>query len=187
MIKIKTTRTINIILVVLFFALAVWASYYISNNIQAQQLVNKFGYLGVTVAAFFGGLNILVPVPATTFTPLFLSSGLTSLGIIAALVIGTSIADIIAYVLGIFGREKTDPSKFKLFKKLESISNKNTPLLLILLFLWAAFVPFPNEAMLLPLGLLGFRFRSLLIPFLAGNIVHNTVIVFGVSNIIPFL
>lgn len=183
----KTTRTLNIVLVVLFFSLAVWLSSYISDSIAAQQIVNDFGYLGIVITAFFGGLNFIIPVPASTFVPVFISSGLTLFGIITSLVIGTSIADLLAYGVAFFGREKINIENLKFFNKLEELGKDNIYIPLLLLFLWASFVPFPNEAILIPLGLLGFRLRSLIIPFLAGNIVHNTVIVLGVSNIFPFL
>lgn len=175
------------LLLLAFFGIAMLMAYLISNSISAKEAVARFGYVGMTVMAYVCGLNIVIPVPIETFVPVFVASGLPAAGIIASLVIGTTAADLTAYGIAWYGGKSIDLSKWKFLKKLNEIEKKNAAYALATLFVWAAVIPLPNELVIVPLGLAGYRLRSLLIPFILGNIAHHALVVFGFSTFIPFL
>jgi len=146
-------------------------------------LVERFGYLGVLLTGIVAGLNTVVPLPAATFTPIFLNAGLTAPLIIIVLAVGTLIADAIGFALGYVSREMVETKYPKLFRFFTELAQGKTKYILPVVILYAAFVPFPNEAILIPLALAGVRFTYLLIPLIIGNIIHQALFVLGVSNI----
>lgn len=169
------------------FVFALYSTQHLLANDAVRELVASFGYFGVGFLAIIAGLNAIVPVPAATFTPLFLGAGLSALGIIAALTIGTLIADLTGYLLGWAGRDivRTKyPRTYDFFARLQRERRQLVP---PAAFLYASFVPFPNEALVIPLALSGVPVRALLIPLLLGNIVHQSLLVYGVTNVFAVL
>jgi membrane protein YqaA with SNARE-associated domain len=172
-----------VLLIGILFTLSIFLANYIEENGFAQKLVQQFGYLGILILAIIGGLNLAIPIPAAVFTPVFLASGLPKIGIILALAIGTTIADIIGYLIGLWGRRSWDASGNYFFEKVKVIREKYRPLLIPIIFLYASFIPYPNEIIVIPLAFLGMRIRTLIIPLFLGSLLHNTIIVVGIVGI----
>ena len=53
-----------------------------------------------------------------------------------------------------------------------------------IVFVYASIVPLPNELLLIPLGALGVKLRSLILAFVAGNIIHVTILAYGLTSLI---
>ncbi len=158
----------------------------VENNDTAQSLVARFGYIGVVIIAVFGGLNALIPVPPATFVPIFLAGGLTLPLIITALAIGTIIADLIGFYLGRFGSTFVTthyPRTYERFRALHETDSKWLPMFV---FLYASLIPFPNEAYLIPFGILGVPLRRFIIPMMIGAFVHQTIAALGVETLLSF-
>jgi len=177
----------KILLLAILVAVAVSGAYLVARSDGAQEFVTRFGYGGIVALAYFSGLNIIIPVPPETFTPALLASGLPAAGIVVSLVIGTTLADLTAYFIAWYGGKGLDLSKFRFFTFIDDLQKKNTAYALVVLFLWASVVPLPNELIIVPLGLIGFRLRILFIPFLLGNIIHHTWVTYGIKAVVPFL
>jgi membrane protein YqaA with SNARE-associated domain len=159
----------------------------VSTNPALIELIARFGYLGVVFTAILAGLNTFVPLPAATFTPLFIASGLVVPLIILSLAIGTLIADYIGYVFGHVSREMIKEKYSKTFEFIQKFQEKHQKLIWPLVFLYASFVPFPNEVVLIPLALSGIRFRKIFIPLILGNFMHQAILIYGVTNIFTIL
>lgn len=172
-----------VVLVVSAFIAVLYAATYILDSSAAQALVQQYGYLGVVVIAFIGGLNFIIPIPAPTFTPIFIAGGLSLPWIIFWLVVGTAIADLLAFYFGRAGRLYVTDAYPKTYEKLRELRTKNIRYIPWFVLGYASFVPFPNEAFLIPLGLLGVRLRTFILPLLVGSAIHQTLIALGVSNI----
>lgn len=166
---------------------ALYLAAYVETNEMARNLVADIGYLGVFVMAIIAGLNVLLPVPAATFTPVFLSAGLWLPLVILMLVIGTTIADLIGYFIGRWGRDFTEYHYPRTYAHVLKLSEHKRELLLPFVFVYAAFVPFPNEAIIIPLALVGVRFTFIIIPLVLGTTVHQTVLALGAANIFTLL
>ncbi len=156
---------------------------YTLSNPAFQQFIASFGYIGITVFATIAGLNVLVPIPAATFTPVFTAAGLILPGIILALTLGTLLADFIGYVFGRVSRATVEAKYPSLITKLEHIHATRRAWILPVAFLYAAFVPIPNEALVIPLALLGVSWRSLFLPLLLGNLINQAIYAYGFQNI----
>jgi membrane protein DedA with SNARE-associated domain len=159
----------------------------LQQNDQAREWVQSFGYLGVLAVAIVGGLNVLVPIPASVFTPIFTEAGFGFPAIISLLVIGTVIADLIGYTLGYFGRTVTSHKPPDIVIKIEDLIAKNPKLVIPVMTLWAAFAPLPNEILLIPLGLAGYRLTYLIPSLIVGNIIHQSIFVFGIDGMFNWI
>lgn len=160
---------------------------YVTKSEIAQQIVSQFGYLGVIALAIIAGLNVLVPVPAATFTPVFLAAGLWLPFIILTLTLGTLIADLIGYWFGSWSREYVDAHYPRTMTFLQGLNERHARYVLPTVFLYSAIVPLPNETIVIPLALLGFRFEQLLPALFLGNIVNQTFLAYGIANIFTYL
>jgi len=176
-----------ILLIAILFILSIYLAGYIAESDVAQEIVGRFGYFGIILLGIVGGFNLLVPVPAATFTPIFVASGFSTFGIIAGLAIGTTVADLISYYVGAIGKHYSGFPESPLYEKIHTIREKHSKLLVPFIFLYASFAPYPNEAMIVPLAFMGMRMRTFILPVLIGNTTYNTVLVLGISGIIEFL
>lgn len=156
---------------------------YVANNDMAQNLVGQFGYLGILIIAIVSGINVLLPVPAAAFVPVFIAAGLWLPLVIIALVVGTTIADLIGFFIGRWSKDFVEEHYPRSYKRIQVLDERHHSLVLPMVFLYAAFIPFPNEAILIPIALIGFRFQTLLIPLVLGNLVNQTALAFGATNI----
>lgn len=155
----------------------------IQNNPELQKTVVEWGYVGVVIWGVIAGLNVVIPLPAGSFAPVFAAGGLWMPFIIIALALGTLIADYIGYAFGRWSRAGIGEKYPKLLTYYEKLVTNHHFWILPSIFLWAAFAPFPNEAIILPLAVLGIRFRFMFIPLLLGGIVHQALFSYGAQNL----
>ncbi len=148
-----------------------------------QNQIASFGYLGITFLAMVAGLNVIVPIPAATFTPVFTAAGLALPLIVLSLTIGTLLADFIGYAFGKLSRETVATKYPGLVAKLEHLYEHRRTWLLPVVFLYASFVPIPNEALVIPLAFLGIRWRLLVIPLFLGNLINQAIYAYGFQNL----
>ena len=170
---------------IVFFVLSfsIYLAITTSSDSNLQIMVAKFGYLGIFLFSIVSGFNVLVPIPAVAFTPTFVASGLNFWTIICIMTLGLTVGDLIGYFIGRVGKDvvKETGIHSKLFEKLFAIKNKFPRVPYFLVFLFASFVPFPNEILIIPLGFLGYHARYLLPAFFAGNIIFN--IIYGYAGV----
>lgn len=164
-------------------AAALFVAQAIESNPELQIAIASWGYLGVVLLGVIAGLNVLIPLPAASFAPAFIAAGLWLPFIIIALTIGTIIADFIGFAFGRWSRASISEKYPVLLIHYEKLLTKHRLWLLPVIFLYASFVPFPNEAIILPLAVLGIRFRLMLIPLLLGNLLHQTLLSYGAQNL----
>lgn len=177
---------ISVALFAFFLAVSFALALYVATNGEARQIVEEFGYVGVLLLAIVSGFNIILPVPAATFTPVFLAAGLDITLIIVFLVIGTTVADIVGYLIGAFGRQLGKEKFPHWYDQLARLNKTRKALVLPFVFLWAAVVPLPNELILIPLALLGYQFRTLIIPLITGTIINQTILARGIDSVFSF-
>jgi len=177
----KQAITISIVLTALL--LAVYASTQLSEQTALIALVESWGYPAVVVLGFISGINAIIPIPAATLTPVFSAAGLLLPGIILSLVAGTMIADLCGYLFGASTKNIISEKYPRLVNFLQHIVANHRRWLIPFVIVYAAFIPFPNEAILIPLAFSGITFRYLLIPLIIGNTLHQLVLVYGVIGL----
>ena len=179
---VKLILTASLILAV--FVAVIFIARSLSNNPQLLEFVAGLGYFGVTFIAIVSGLNAFIPVPAATFTPIFLEAGMVLPLIILFLVLGTLIADFLSFILGRVSREVVISKYPKTFDFVTKLQKNHRGLIIPVVIIYASVVPFPNEALLIPLALSGIKFKTLIIPLIIGNTIYQTVIIYGVNGLL---
>lgn len=156
---------------------------HVANDAAVRMLVERYGYFGILATALIAGFNLFVPVPAAVFSPIFIAAGYTPLVIITLIVIGTVLADSLAYLIGFAGKGYVREKWPRVVGMLENIEVNHRKWLLPFVFLYAAFSPIPNEAILVPMALLGIRYKTIIIPLILGGVVHHTILVYGAQGV----
>lgn len=159
---------------------------YVSTDEASQKLIQEFGYLAVLFISFIAGLNVFLPVPAATFVPIFTAGGMSLPIIILLLIIGTLIADLLSFAIGHYGKNVVASHYPKIQSWLTKQFNKHRNYLPYYIFVFAAFVPLPDEIYLIPLGIIGIRLREIILPLVLGTIVYQTLAAYGIDNIFKF-
>lgn len=159
----------------------------VSVDTQAQMWVQQFGYWGVLLVSFLTGLSAVSPIPTGVFTPIFLEAGLWLPFIIGAMVVGTTLADLVAYFTALAGRTIALEKYPTLLRHTENLRQKNRWYIIIGMTIWAAAVPLPNELPLIACALIGIRLRLLLLPLMAGTLVFHSLFSFGTLRLFEWL
>lgn len=176
-----------VVTIIVVFVAAIALSQWLSTSPQAVTIMERLGYLGVIGLGIVGGLNFVVPIPPATFSALYGAAGFALYGVILALALGTLIADMIGFWIGTKLRIALADSYPKITQYAKKVAAGSLYWLFFVVMMYAAFVPFPNEAILIPLALAGVRFYYLLLPLIIGNILHQTILLTGVDTLTQFL
>lgn len=159
---------------------------YVTQDETSITLIQEFGPIGILIISFFAGLNALVPIPAATFIPIFTAGGISLPFATLLLIIGTLCADLVAYAIGIYGSKVATVRYPNLHQKLIKLYTDKKTWVPYLIFGFAAFIPFPNEIYLIPLGIIGIKIRQFIIPLVLGTILYQTLAAFGIYNIFKY-
>lgn len=170
---------------VVLAALAVTLGLAVRDNPDIAALITQFGYPGLLIASIVSGFNILVPIPIATFVPAFLSAGMEPSVIVLTITLGTSLADTASYIIGKAARTFVlSRHQAKMQDLLERLHKRHDFAPILALYLFASFMPLPNEVAVIPLALLGYKLRPIVIAVVLGNLTFNTLVTLGAMNIV---
>lgn len=176
-------------LAVLIFVLG--ASFYFAeftaNNEAVRELVNTYGYVGAYVTATLLGLSAVAPVPSAIFMPVFTSAELLPVFVIIALSLGTLTADVCGYYLGHLNTNLITSRYPRLHAWFQRLYTERYLVFMLAVFLYVAFVPLPNELVVISLGVLGASLRPLIVPLFLGSVIHHTIFAFGTQTLYGLL
>lgn len=184
----------KIIFILLFLFLIIW-TFFIS-KFSPERIINLIGiensYFVAFIVSLFGGISILFPVPYYIFVMTFAAGGSNPLliGFFAGL--GLTLGDSTSYLFGRHGG-KIIPDKYNKFSKiiLNKLISYPEWLRASIVLLWGSIVPLPSDILTIPLGLMGYSYKKLIIPLGIGHIIFNTLIAFagyyGITFILQIL
>lgn len=179
----KKSALLFFIILILFITLSI-ASYSIRPNAGLQELLINYGYVGFFIVSFISGFNLIFPLFHIIFIPLLLNAGLNTLVLIMVAALGTTMADGLSYWLGWAGNSAFSDIT-KRFRFYVERAYKRSPLgAPVILLLWAAFMPLPNELLIIPLGIARYGALKILLITLLGNTVFNSIIIFTGSTLL---
>lgn len=138
------------------------------------------GYILTFFAALLGGTSVLFPFPYYLVVFTLGAGGLNPflLGIFSG--IGLMVGDSTSYLFGYSGREIITGKLAITFNKIHDWTlQKPKWVMPSLLFTYGAFIPVPNDIIVIPLGLARYPFIKVVIPLVLGNIVFSTIIAFS--------
>ncbi len=152
----------------------------------AKEIVARFGYAGVFIVSFISGVRVIVPVPPATFIPVFSGAGLTTGLIIVALTVGTIVADFVGYCIGLWSKGFIANHYPKIHDFLVSLNIKHHALLFPTIVAYTSISPFPNEALVIPLAVIGIPFSHFFFPLAIGTVCYHTLTVYGIQNLFAY-
>ena len=186
-VKIIIKPIISLAVIILIFFVSTSFSKEVRETAFVQEIVLEYRYIGVLTTSFISGLNLIVPIPAIAFLPLFFAAGLDLSMTILIITIGVTLADSFAYLVGSVGRKLvSSPRQVKITNQFQRIRNRYSFLPLVILFLSAAFVPLPNEIIIIPLAFLGYHLYQIFPVLLIGNATFNILSAIGILNFIEY-
>lgn len=160
--------------------------------INPENIVEKIGFNNIYIIVFFlmtfaGGSSFTAPT-AYTFLFAVIAGGTPIIPIIIISGLASSIGDAFYVYFGRRGNSiMTNKTRNRINKFIEKIENKPKIVMPIFIFLYAAFIPMPNDIMTVTLGLAGYRTRQLIIPIILGNIVYFTLLLFLGANAVSLI
>lgn len=163
--------------------LVTWANLYAADNALAIEATRRYGYLGIFVAAAFSGFNLVVPIPVVAFFPFFMEAGLAPVPTVLLIALGMTAGDLVGYLIGHTARQFVRPREGGIIRRLEALRERHPVLPVAVMFVYAAFVPAPNEVLVLPLAFLRYPVWGIFAAVLAGNLIFNSLVALGVVGI----
>ncbi|HEX7051477.1 MAG TPA: hypothetical protein VF188_14825 [Longimicrobiales bacterium] len=172
----RARRVLYALSVLAFIGLAIWLPT-IELEGALEAFVLRFGYAGYVVAACIAGINVVVPTTHLILTAPLLEAGLDPWILVACGAVGATLADGVGYIVGSSGRRAFASENSRTAERLTRIVEQHPRLAPVVLFLWAAFAPLPNEVLVIPAGVLGYGILRTGLITLGGNIVFNAMAV----------
>ncbi|MAZ41101.1 hypothetical protein CL654_03210 [bacterium] len=177
---------VKVIALLVLVGAAVFLAFEVPNNDELRALILQFGYPGILIASIISGFNVIVPIPVIAFAPALVASGLNFWAVIVTMSVGLTLGDLFGYLIGNVGRDLTHGKEqnFKLVRALENLKEHHHFAPYFVMFLYAAFVPLPNEVLVIPLAFLGYKLKYLFPAFFLGNLIFN--LLFGYAGVTVF-
>lgn len=166
--------------VVVFIAVAIWANLYAAEHDLARDMAIRLGYPGIFLAAAASGFNLVVPVPLIAFYPFFMELGFDPVLTVAVIAVGMTTGDLVGYLIGRATRAVMAPRAHRMMARLESLRERHRVLPFVVMFLYAAFAPIPNELLVIPLAFMRYPLIGIFTAVLAGNLIFNSLVAFGI-------
>lgn len=176
-------RAVQIGALAVVIALVAWANLYAAEHDFVRELARRFGYPGLFVGAAISGFNLVVPIPVIAFFPFFMEVGFAPIPTVMTIAIGMTTGDLVGYLLGRTTREMFAPRMKGMMARLERLREQHRVLPFVVMFLYAAFAPVPNEVLVIPLAFLRYPLIGIFTAVLAGNLIFNSLVAFGVVRV----
>lgn len=161
-------------------------------TVGPESIVNYVGIENAYVVTFLlaatGGLSSFTAGPFYATLATFAAGGADPLwlGVLAGL--GISIGDSLFFFLGRYGLTKTRLDESRFVIRLHTLL-KRAPQLAVpfVTLVYTSISPFPNDVLMVTLGLLRQRYRLILPFLLIGNVTHTIIITTGASLVPDWL
>jgi membrane protein DedA with SNARE-associated domain len=137
-------------------------------------LVEKYGYLGAFIGSVLGNITVALPTPYV-FLITALGSDLNPLilGLVSGL--GATIGELSSYGVGLASRRALNPDQITRLEKVKNLLTKYGPLTIILF----AITPLPDDVLLVPLGMIGYDIKVLVLSVWVGKTILATFLAFA--------
>ena len=164
---------------------AYWLARLAQSSEAVRMTVASYGYIGIFIVSFISGLNLVVPIPAVAFLPVFIEAGFSFVLSAAVMAAGMTVADSVAYGFGVLGRKAYSAAKGNgpAVRRIMSFRKHHKHGPLLALFVYASVAPLPNELLVIPMGVLGYRLRVIMPIVFVGNVIFNYLYASGIVRL----
>jgi membrane protein YqaA with SNARE-associated domain len=164
----------------LVFSIVLWSWLLLTYGADAivDWIGAENGYWIMFLVALFGGVSSIAGVTYVATIITLASAGLNPLALAIASGAGISIGDTIYYYIGRYGlRTLTHGVIHDRVQQLtEWLRNKSKKLLFLVIYVYTAFTPLPNDVLTITLGLTQQPWRVVIVGLVLGNITLTFII-----------
>ena len=164
-----------------------YGQYLLIGSDEISTFISQVGYWGVLVFSFINGFNVFVPVVPTSFMPTLLESGLEFWMLIGVMSVGMSAADMVGFMVGRYIGGYHQVETLGVLNFLKEFQQENYYIPLLFAFLWGCFLPLPYELMMVPLGMMGYRFFTVAAISVSANFIFNCITALGFVEIFSYI
>lgn len=177
----KKTKHFFIFGILLLFLgyVSFWVLQYSPEDIRAL-VGEEHAYIALFLSALLGGSSIFIPFPYYLVTISLGVAGFNPFLLALVAGLGTTIGDMTTYYLARSGRIFA-PSKMRAYfsRTLYSLKEHHPKLIPIVTFLYAAFLPLPDDLIMAPAGLIQYPIKRLIVSVFSGKVVFNLCLAFA--------
>ena len=172
---------LKVLAVAALVAFTAWVNLRAGDIGAVRETVASAGYWGLLAASVVSGFNLVAPVPVAVFYPFLVESGFDPVPTLATIALGMTGGDFLGYLVGDTTRALAHNRLAGFRAQVDALHGRHRFLPLGLLFVYAGFVPLPNEILVIPLAFMGYSMIGVMTAVLFGNVIFNTMLAFGVS------
>ncbi|MXW17838.1 MAG: hypothetical protein F4139_15665 [Gemmatimonadetes bacterium] len=179
----RVPLAVKLLLIVGLAAFMVWVNLRAGDVEGALDAAAAAGYPGLFAVSVVSGFNVVWPVPVAWFYPFLIEAGFGPVPTLATIAVGMTGGDLLGYLIGNTTRNISSYRLARFRVRAEAWHARHRFLPLALLFLYAAFVPLPNELLVIPMAYMRYSMAAVMAAVLFGNVIFNTLMAMGVSLI----
>lgn len=173
-------RILAALALLLIFAGWTWLIYKIPPTDIVAFLGTENSYILIFALAFLGGTSILFPFPYYLVVFTLAAGDLNPIYLAVLAGTGVMLGDSTSYLVGYTGREILSKGFAEKFNRIYNwIIKKPRWLMPVLLYFYSFLIPFPNDFVVIPLGLARYPYVKAIIPLWLGNISFNLAVAFA--------
>lgn len=178
-----TLAKVKPLLVLILFVTFSTTFYFLTPDEVLQYVGFQSAYLMIFFLAFLGGLSTFSGVPYHVILIAFASSGLNPLFLGLLATSGVMLGDTTSFYLGTQSKKLLSERMLSVLETLRKVENTSPRFMTIIFFLYGALIPFSNDIIVIPSGLLGYRFWRVMVPLGVGTLIFNV----GIALIATYL
>ena len=179
----RVPLVVKLLAVAGLIAVMVWVNLRAGDMEGARDAAAAAGYPGLLLASVVSGFNLVWPAPIVAAYPFFIESGFEPVPTLATIALGMTGGDLLGYLVGNTTRDMSSYQLARFRARAEALHDRHRFLPLGLLFLYAAFVPLPNELLVIPMAYMRYSMPAVMTAVLFGNVIFNTMWALGLSLI----
>lgn len=172
---------VKLLAIAALIAFMVWVNLRAGDMEGARDAAAAAGYPGLLLVSVVSGFSVVWPVPVAAAYPFFIEAGFEPVPILATISLGMTVGDLLGYLIGNTTRNISAYRLARFRARAEALHDRHRFLPVGLLFLYAAFVPFSNELLVIPMAYMRYSMTAVMTAVLFGNVIFNTMIALGVS------
>ncbi|QQS61627.1 MAG: VTT domain-containing protein [Candidatus Moraniibacteriota bacterium] len=153
-------------------------------NYSPEDITDLIGeehaYIALFLSALLGGTSIFIPFPYYLVTISLGAAGFNPLSLAIVAALGTAIGDTTTYFIARSGRIFT-PSRARVYfsRIVYSLKEKHPSFVPFFTFLYAAFLPLPDDLIMAPAGFVRYPFKRIILSLFLGKVVFNGLLAFA--------
>lgn len=172
---------VKLLLLAGLVAFVAWVNLRVGDIEGARDAAAAAGYPGLFLASVISGFNVVWPVPVAFFYPFFIESGFEPVPTLVTIAVGMTGGDLLGYLIGNTTRDISSYRLARFRAWAEALHARHRFLPVGVLFVYAAFVPLPNELLVIPMAFMRYSMVAVMTAVVCGNLVFNTMVSLGVS------